>query len=166
MKEIISEKELDELYYERLNLNLDIKRIKINWKNKKVKQNFITYLEPEYVDINEIIQEQEYRNFQYKIFREKDILSREEILWTPATQRLYSYLKNACAIGGKYMFEKIMKNNEIRRDVLSILMEICEFETSEETVKFISLFQEWYNNYPQYILGGYTPMEMAKGMIK
>ena len=33
MKEIISEKELDELYYERLNLNLDINRIKINWKN-------------------------------------------------------------------------------------------------------------------------------------
>lgn len=64
------------------------------------------------------------------------------------------------------MFEKIMKNNEIGRDVLSMLMEICEFETSEETVKFISLFQEWYNNYPQYILGGYTPMEMAKGMIK
>ena len=166
MKEIISEKELDELYYERLNLNLNIKRIKINWKNTKVKQNFITYLEPEIVDIDEIIQEQEYRKFQYKIFKEKDILSRKEILWTPAAQRLYNYLKNTGVIGGEYMFEKIMKNNEIGRDVLSILMEICEFETSEETVKFISLFQEWYNNYPQYILGGYTPMEMAKGMIK
>lgn len=64
------------------------------------------------------------------------------------------------------MFEKIMKNNEIGRDVLSILMEICEFETSEETVQFISLFPKWYNNYPQYILGEYTPMEIAKEMIK
>ena len=35
---------------------------------------------------------------------------------------------------------------------------MCMFEDDKELKKFMELFTDWYNNSPQYMLGGYLPI--------
>ena len=44
-------------------------------------------------------------------------------------------------------------------DILGEISNICMFEDDFELQKFLDLFMDWYNNSPQYMLGGYTPIE-------
>ena len=39
---------------------------------------------------------------------------------------------------------------------------MCMFENDIELKKFMDLFTDWYNNSPQYMLGGYSPIEFRK----
>ena len=39
---------------------------------------------------------------------------------------------------------------------------MCMFKDDIELKKFMDLFTDWYNNSPQYILGGYSPIEFRE----
>lgn len=36
---------------------------------------------------------------------------------------------------------------------------MCNFNNDFELAKFMELFTLWYNNSPNYMLGGYSPIE-------
>ena len=59
-------------------------------------------------------------------------------------------------------FEMILKLNELGIDVLGDVCEFAEFSGDKEMDEFRRLFMEWYNNYPQYVLCGYAPVEFGK----
>ena len=110
MNEIISEEELHDIYFKRLNLNLDVNYYNVRWTNTNEVQQFVTYLDEEEEDVGYIVDAQKSRGLKYKNFREQE----------------------------------------------------CIFESKNDIDEFIKVFMEWYNNSPQYILGGYSPMEFRK----
>lgn len=161
MNEIITKKELNDIYFTRLNLNTFVKDYTIEWTNTNEIQYFITYLDEEYspIDIGQIAQEQKARNMQYKEFNKQEILKRQEYVWDKKTQELYDFIKSKNSNIYKWKFKELIKNNELGIQVLGDLSNMCVFEDDFEVEKFMQLFINWYNNSPQYMLGGYTPNE-------
>lgn len=166
MKEIITEDELNDLYFKRLSLNLFVQHYNINWVNTNQIETFFTYLDGEEADVGDIAEEQKSRGLIYKKFTEKEILNREEYLWDDRTKKLYEYIKNKNNNIWEYKFKKIVKRNEIGEDILGELVSLCYFEDEIEIQNFMNLFTEWYNNSPQYILGGYSPCGFKESMSK
>lgn len=162
MNEIISEDELRELYFKRLNLNLDVNYYNVRWTNTNEVQEFVTYLDEEYEDVGYIVDEQKARVLKYKVFEEQDLLNREEYLWDMPTQKFYKYINSKSNEIWEYTFKTIIKRSELGENILQQLMEKCIFKKEEDIEEFMKLFMEWYNNSPQYILGGYSPIEFGK----
>lgn len=162
LNEIVKEDELRDLYFKRLNLNLDVNYYNVRWTNTNEEQQFVTYLDEEYEDVGYIVDEQKARGLKYKIFKEQDLLNREEYLWDKPTQKFYKYINSKCNDIWEYTFKTIIKRSELGENILQQLIEKCKFEKEEEINEFMKLFMEWYNNSPQYILGGYSPIEFGK----
>ncbi len=162
MNEIISLEELEEIYFKRLNLNLDVNYYNVRWTNTNQVQQFVTYLDEEEEDVGYIVDEQKSRGLKYKSFKEQDILNRGEYLWDESAKKLYEYVKSKNEDVWEYSFERIIKKSELGEDILSELTEECEFENDEDIKQFMELFMKWYNNSPQYVLGGYSPIEFRK----
>lgn len=162
MNEIIPSEELEDIYFKRLNLNLDVNYYNVRWTNTNQIQEFVTYLDEEEDDIGYIVDEQKSRGLKYKNFKEHDILNREEYLWDKSTKKLYEYIKSKNENVWKYPFQRIIKKSELGENILSELTEKCRFEDEEEIKEFMELFMEWYNNSPQYVLGVYSPAEFRK----
>lgn len=162
MGEIISEDELVELFTVRLNLNLFVSMFGIKWSNTGEEQFFITYLNEELVDCDYIVDEQKSRGLNYKLFSKKEILDREEYLWDKNSQNLYEFIKKNNDRLFEFQFKRILKENEIGYNIMSDLADLYRFNPEEEMARFAELFMEWYNNSPQYALGGYTPNEMIQ----
>ena len=62
----------------------------------------------------------------------------------------------------EWTFKRLLKNNELGIDILGDLSNMCMFENDIELKQFMDLFTDWYNNSPQYILGGYSPIEFRE----
>lgn len=162
MNEIISLEELEEIYFKRLNLNLDVNYYNVRWTNTNQVQQFVTYLDEEEEDVGYIVDEQKSRGLKYKNFKEREILNREEYLWDKSTQKLYEYVKLKNENVWEYSFEGIIKKSELGENILRELIEKCRFEDEDDIKEFMELFMKWYNNSPQYVLGGYSPIEFRK----
>lgn len=164
MNEIITETELRDIYFTRLNLNTFVNDYNIRWTNTNEIQPFVTYLNEEEVtiDIGEIAEEQKARKMKYKQFSKQELLKREEYLYDERAKKLYKFLKSKNDNIYEWTFRKLLKNNELGIDILGDLSNICMFEDDFELRKFMDLFTDWYNNSPQYMLGGYSPNEFRK----
>ena len=83
MNEIITETELRDIYFTRLNLNTFVNDYDIRWTNTNEIQPFVTYLDEEEVpiDIGQIAEEQKARKMKYKQFSKQELLKREEYLY-------------------------------------------------------------------------------------
>lgn len=159
MGEIISEKELHDIFFTKLNLNLFVNYYDIRWTNTNEIQSFVTYLDEEEIDVGDIATEQKSRGLQYKEFNEKEILNREEYLWNNENQRFYEFIKSKNDSIWEFQFKRLLKNNELGENILREISNMCKFKDEIELKDFIELFTQWYNNSPQYILGGYSPNE-------
>lgn len=161
MNEIITERELRDIYFTRLNLNTFVNDYDIKWTNTNEIQLFVTYLEEEYspIDIGEIAEEQKARKMKYKQFSKQEILKREEYFVSEKGQKLYQFLKSKNDNIHEWTFKELVKKNELGIDILGELSNLCMFEDDLEFKKFMKLFEDWYNNSPQYMLGGYSPIE-------
>lgn len=166
MSEIISEDELHDIYFKRLNLNIEVTYYDIEWTDINKTQQFVTYLHQDEADIGLLIDEQKIRGFRYKKFKEHEVLDRREYLWDKSTQRLYEYLKNRNKDILEYSFIMTIKKNELGENILGDLLRKCTFESESDINEFIILFTEWYNNSPQYLLGGYSPIEFCNVLEK
>lgn len=162
MNEIIPEDELYDIYFKRLNLNMDVNYYNVRWTNTNQVQQFVTYLDEEEEDIGYIVDEQKTRGLKYKNFKEQEILNREEYLWDKTTQELYNFVKSKNENMWDFPFKLIIKKNELGEEILTELIEKCIFEKEEDIKEFMELFMKWHNNSPQYVLGGYTPIEFRK----
>ena len=164
MNEIITEKELRDIYFIRLNLNTFVNDYDIRWTNTNEIQSFVTYLDEEYlpIDIGEIAEEQKARKMRYKQFSKQEILKREEYFYDERAQKLYEFLKSKNNNIYEWTFKRLVKKNELGIDILGELSSMCMFEDDFELKKFMDLFTEWYNNSPQYMLGGYSPTEFRE----
>lgn len=162
MDEIITEDELDDIYFKRLNLNIYVNYYNVRWTNTNQTQQFLTYLDEEEVDVGIIVDEQKSRGLQYKNFKEQEILNREEYLWNESVQKLYKYIESKNENVWEYPFKRIIKKSEMGENILGELIEKCKFENDKDIDEFIKLFMEWYNNSPQYQLGGYSPIEFGR----
>lgn len=162
MNEIISEDELYDIYFKRLNLNLDVNYYNVRWTNTNQVQQFVTYLNEDEEDVGYIVDEQKSRGLKYKSFKEQEILNRKEYLWDKSTQKLYQYIKSKNEYVWEYQFQRIIKKSELGENILSELMEKCRFESDKDIDDFMKIFMKWYNNSPQYVLGGYSPIEFRK----
>lgn len=162
MNEIISENELYDIYFKRLNLNLDVNYYNVRWTNTNQVQQFVTYLDEDEEDVGFIVDEQKSRGLKYKNFKEQEILNRKEYLWDKSTQKLYQYIKLKNEYVWEYQFQRIIKKSELGENILSELIEKYRFESERDIDEFMKLFMEWYNNSPQYVLGGYSPNELRK----
>lgn len=161
MNEIITETELRDIYFTRLNLNTFINDYNIRWTNTNEIQPFVTYLDEEKVpiDIGRIAEEQKARKMKYKQFSKQELLKREEYLYDERAKKLYKFLKSKNDNIYEWTFKRLLKNNELGIDILGDLSNMCIFEDDIELKKFMDLFTDWYNNSPQYMLGGYSPIE-------
>lgn len=161
MNEIITARELRDIYFTKLNLNLFVNDYDIRWTNTNEIQEFVTYLDEEYcpVDIGQIAEEQKARKMKYKKFSKQEILKREEYFVNEKGQKLYKFLKTKNENIFEWTFKELVKKNELGIDILGELSNMCMFEDDFELKKFMDLFTDWYNNSPQYMLGGYTPIE-------
>lgn len=164
MNEIITEKELRDIYFTRLNLNTFVNDYDIRWTNTNEVQYFVTYLDEEYspIDIGEIAEEQKARRMKYKQFSKQELLKREEYLYDERAKKLYEFLKSKNDNIYEWTFKRLLKNNELGIDILGDLSNMCMFEDDKELKKFMDLFTDWYNNSPQYMLGGYSPIEFRE----
>ena len=164
MNEIITETELRDIYFTRLNLNTFVNDYNIRWTNTNEIQPFVTYLEEEEVpiDIGQIAEEQKARKMKYKQFCKQEILSREEYLYDERAEKLYKFIKSKNDNIYEWTFKRLLKNNELGIDILGDLSNMCMFENDIELAKFMHLFTNWYNNSPQYMLGGYSPIEFRE----
>lgn len=162
MNEIITEDELYDLYFKRLNLNLDVNYYHVRWMNDNEKQDFITYLDKEEDSqvIGFIANQQKSRRLNYKVFTKEEILSRYEYLWDKSTQELFEYLKSQNEDIWEYPFQRIIKRNEFGEKILKELLDYCNFKNENDVADFMKNFLTWYNNSPQYVLGGYSPVEL------
>lgn len=142
MNEIISEDELYDIYFKRLNLNLDVNYYNVRWTNTNQVQQFVTYLDEEEDDIGYIVDEQKSRGLKYKNFKEQDILDRKEYLWDKSTKKLYEYIKSKNENVWEYSFQRIIKKSELGENILSELTEKCRFEDEEEIKEFMELKQQ------------------------
>lgn len=161
MNEIITETELRDIYFTRLNLNTFVNDYNIRWTNTNEIQPFVTYLDEEKVpiDIGQIAEEQKARKMKYKQFSKQELLKREEYLYDERAKKLYKFLKSKNDNIYEWTFKRLLKNNELGIDILGDLSNMCMFEDDIELKKFMDLFTDWYNNSPQYMLGGYSPIE-------
>lgn len=161
MNEIITEKELRDIFFTRLNLNIFVNDYDIRWTNTNEIQEFVTYLEEEYspIDIGQIAEEQKARKMKYKQFSKEELLKREEYFISEKGQKLYQFLKSKNDNIHEWTFKELVKKNELGIDILGELSNLCMFEDDFEFGKFMKLFEDWYNNSPQYMLGGYSPIE-------
>ena len=164
MNEIITETELRDIYFTRLNLNTFINDYNIKWTNTNEIQPFVTYLDEEEVpiDIGQIAEEQKARRMKYKQFSKQELLKREEYLYDERAKKLYKFLKSKNDNIYEWTFKRLLKNNELGIDILGDLSNMCMFEDDKELKQFMDLFTDWYNNSPQYMLGGYSPIEFRK----
>ena len=164
MNEIIKERELRDIFFTRLNLNTFVNDYDIKWTNTNEIQAFITYLDEEYspIDIGQIAEEQKARKMKYKQFSKQEILKREEYYCNEKAQKLYKFLKSKNDNIHEWTFKQLVKKNELGIDILGELSNMCMFEDDFELKKFMDLFMDWYNNSPQYMLGGYSPIEFGK----
>ena len=164
MNEIITERELRDIFFTRLNLNTFVNDYDIKWTNTNEIQAFITYLDEEYspIDIGQIAEEQKARKMKYKQFSKQEILKREEYYCNEKAQKLYEFLKSKNDDIHEWTFKRLVKKNELGIDILGELSNMCMFEDDFELKKFIDLYMDWYNNSPQYMLGGYSPTEFRK----
>ena len=164
MNEIITEAELNDLFFTRLNLNTFVNDYIIKWTNKNKVQVFVTYLNEEYcpIDIGEIAEEQKARNMRYKQFRKQEILKREEGFYDERAQKLYKFLKAKNPNLYEWPFKSLIKRSELGLNILGEISDMCRFDNEEELKIFMELYTEWYNNSPQYMLGGYSPIEFRK----
>ena len=164
MNEIITERELRDIFFTRLNLNTFVNDYDIKWTNTNEIQAFITYLDEEYspIDIGQIAEEQKARKMKYKQFSKQEILKREEYYCNEKAQKLYKFLKSKNDNIHEWTFKQLVKKNELGIDTLGELSNMCMFEDDFEVKKFMDLFMEWYNNSPQYMLGGYSPIEFKE----
>ena len=164
MNEIITETELRDIYFTRLNLNTFINDYNIRWTNTNEIQQFVTYLDEEEnpIDIGQIAEEQKARRMKYKQFSKQELLKREEYLYDERAKKLYKFLKSKNDNIYEWTFKRLLKNNELGIDILGDLSNMCMFEDDKELKKFMELFTDWYNNSPQYMLGGYSPIEFRK----
>lgn len=164
MNEIITETELRDIYFTRLNLNTFINDYNIRWTNTNEIQPFVTCLDEEEVpiDIGQIAEEQKARRMKYKQFSKQELLKREEYLYDERAKKLYKFLKSKNDNIYEWTFKRLLKNNELGIDILGDLSNMCVFEDDKELKKFMELFTDWYNNSPQYMLGGYSPIEFRK----
>lgn len=71
MNEIISSEELEEIYFKRLNLNLDVNYYNVRWTNTNEVQQFVTYLDEEEEDVGYIVDEQNLEGSNIKILKSK-----------------------------------------------------------------------------------------------
>lgn len=162
INEKISETELRDIYFTRLNLNQLVKDYNIRWTNTNEVQYFVTYLDEDYeqIDVGKIAEGQKSRGMKYKQFSKQEILKREEYLWNERTKKLYNFIKTKNKNIYEWQFENLIKENELGIDILKKVSDLCGiFEDETEVRKFVELFMEWYNNSPQYVLGGYSPIE-------
>ena len=164
MNEIITETELRDIYFTRLNLNTFVNDYNIRWTNTNEIQPFVTYLDEEEVpiDIGQIAEEQKARKMKYKQFSKQELLKREEYLYDERAKKLYNFLKSKNNNIYEWTFKRLLKNNELGIDILGDLSNMCMFENDIELKQFMDLFTDWYNNSPQYILGGYSPIEFRE----
>ncbi len=164
MNEIITETELRDIYFTRLNLNTFINDYNIRWTNTNEIQQFVTYLDEEEnpIDIGQIAEEQKARRMKYKQFSKQELLKREEYLYDERAKKLYKFLKSKNDNIYEWTFKRLLKNNELGIDILGDLSNMCMFEDDKELKKFMELFTDWYNNSPQYMLGGYSPIEFRE----
>ena len=164
MNEIITETELRDIYFTRLNLNTFVNDYDIRWTNTNEIQPFVTYLDEEEVpiDIGQIAEEQKARRMKYKQFSKQELLKREEYLYDERAKKLYNFLKSKNNNIYEWTFKRLLKNNELGIDILGDLSNMCMFEDDFELKKFMDLFTDWYNNSPQYMLGGYSPIEFRE----
>lgn len=164
MNEIITETELRDIYFTRLNLNTFVNDYNIRWTNTNEIQPFVTYLDEEEVpiDIGEIAEEQKARRMKYKQFSKQELLKREEYLYDERAKKLYKFLKSKNDNIYEWTFKRLLKNNELGIDILGDLSNMCMFEDDIELKKFMDLFTNWYNNSSQYMLGGYSPIEFRE----
>ena len=164
MNEIITERELRDIFFTRLNLNIFVNDYDIRWTNTNEIQAFITYLDEEYspIDIGQIAEEQKARKMKYKQFSKQEILKREEYYCNEKAQKLYKFLKSKNDNIHEWTFKQLVKKNELGIDILGELSNMCMFEDDFELKKFMDLFMDWYNNSPQYMLGGYSPIEFRQ----
>ncbi len=166
MNEIITEKELRDIFFTKLNLNIFVNDYDIKWINTNEIQEFVTYLNEEYspIDIGQIAEEQKARQMKYKHFSKIEILKREEYFVNERGQKLYKFLKSKNYNMFEWTFKELVKKNELGINILGELLNMCMFEDDSEIKKFMDLFVDWYNNSPQYMLGGYTPVELLEQM--
>lgn len=164
MNEIITETELRDIYFTRLNLNTFVNDYNIRWTNTNEIQPFVTYLDEEEVliDIGQIAEEQKARKMKYKQFSKQELLKREEYLYDERAKKLYKFLKSKNNNIYEWTFKRLLKNNELGIDILGDLSNMCMLEDDIELKKFMDLFTDWYNNSPQYMLGGYSPIEFRE----
>lgn len=164
MNEIITETELRDIYFTRLNLNTFVNDYNIRWTNINEIQSFVTYLDEEEtpIDIGQIAEEQKARKMKYKQFSHQELLKREEYLFDERAKKLYKFLKSKNDNIYEWTFRRVLKNNELGIDILGELSNLCMFEDDLELKKFMNLFTDWYNNSPQYMLGGYSPIEFRE----
>ena len=164
MNEIITEKELRDIYFTKLNLNTFVNDYDIRWTNTNEIQPFVTYLDEEEVpiDIGQIAEEQKARKMKYKQFSKQELLKREEYLYDERAKKLYKFLKSKNDNIYEWTFNRLLKNNELGIDILGDLFNMCMFKDDIELKKFMDLFTDWYNNSPQYMLGGYSPIEFRE----
>lgn len=151
--------EIDDICYKRLNLNPLVITFSIEWTNSHKVESFITYLNEELAE--DIAVEQKSRGLKYKEFSKQQILNRQEIYWDENTQEFYDYMKKH--YNYHWQLKNIFKDNEIGENITSKLLEKSDlFDNDIEMEKFMNKYIKWYNNSPQYPLGGYTPNEMAE----
>ena len=164
MNEIITETELRDIYFTRLNLNTFVNDYNIRWTNTNELQPFVTYIDEEEtpIDIGQIAEEQKARRMKYKQFSKQELLKREEYLYDERAKKLYKFLKSKNDNIYEWTFKRLLKNNELGIDILGDLSNMCMFEDDKELKKFMELFTDWYNNSPQYMLGGYSPIEFRE----
>lgn len=168
MNEEISEQELRDFWFTRLNLNTFVNDYNIRWMDTHELQSFVTYLDEEYlpIDIGEIAVEQKARNMTYKEFSKQEILKREEYFENENSKKLYQFIKSKNDNIYEWTFKEILKKNELGINVVGELTNICMFKDDIELERFMNLFNNWYNNSPQYMLGGYSPIEFRMYLNK
>lgn len=161
--ENIKNEEIDDICYKRLNLNPLVTTFSIEWTNSHKVESFITYLNEELAE--DIAVEEKSRGLKYKEFSKQQILNRQEIYWDENTQEFYDYMKKH--YNYYWQIKNIFKDNEIGENITSKLLEKSDlFDNDIEMEKFMNKYIKWYNNSPQYPLGGYTPNEMVKRFKK
>ncbi len=84
MNEIITETELRDIYFTRLNLNTFVNDYNIRWTNTNEIQPFVTYLDEEevFIDIGQIAEEQKLRKMRYKLCNKQELLKEKNIYMT------------------------------------------------------------------------------------
>lgn len=158
---IVSEEELYDLYFKRLNLNTFVKYYNIVWTNTNQKERFATYLDEEIVDLGKIACHQKNLGLEYKMCSKKYILQREEFLWDEKANKLFEFVRLRADYMFKIVFQNIQKKSEIGEDIFKELLFKCKLRNEKEIEEFMKLFMDWYNNSSQYPLCGYSPIELV-----